>query len=179
MARIAAGDEQAFEGLLRRHLDRIHLYLGRLTGHWAECDDLAQETFIKVWLKARSFRAGRVKVTTWLHRIAHNVAVDFLRKAGRATRAEASEPARDEAGPDALGQQAEERQRLHHALSALPESQRSAILMRHQQGLSNPDVAAVLGLSVRAVESLLSRGRRRLRALMDQSSSVRGPERIS
>lgn len=179
MARIAAGDERAFERLLSRHLDRIHHYLGRLTGHWAECDDLAQETFIKVWLKARSFRPGRVRVTTWLHRIAHNVAVDFLRKAGRATRAEASEPARDEAGPDALGQQAEERQRLHEALSALPENQRSAILLRHQQGLSNPETAAVLGTSVRAVESLLSRGRRRLRALMDQPGNVRSRERVS
>ena len=177
MAQIAGGDEQAFERLLSRNLDGIHHYLGRLTGHWAECDDLAQETFIKVWLKARTFRPGRVRVTTWLHRIAHNVAVDFLRKAGRAARVEASEPARDEAGPDALGQQAEERQRLHDALSALPESQRSAILLRHQQGLSNPDVAAVLGLSVRAVESLLSRGRRRLRALIGQSGGAGNQER--
>lgn len=165
MARIAAGDEQAFEGLLSRHLDRIHHYLQRLTGREADCDDLAQETFIRVWLKAGSFRPGRVRVTTWLHRIAHNVAVDHLRKAGRATRIEA-EPPSDEAGPVALRQQAEERQRLHGALGALPERQRSAILLRHQQGLSNPDVAAVLGISVRAVESLLSRGRRRLRTLI-------------
>ena len=165
MARIAAGDEQAFEGLLGRHLDRIHHYLQRLTGREADSDDLAQETFIRVWLKAGSFRPGRVRVTTWLHRIAHNVAVDHLRKAGSATRIEA-EPPSDEAGPVALRQQAEERQRLHGALGALPERQRSAVLLRHQQGLSNPDVAAVLGISVRAVESLLSRGRRRLRTLI-------------
>ena len=179
MAQIAGGDEQAFEGLLRRHLDRIHHYLWRLTGSQAESDDLAQETFIRVWLKARSFRPGRVKVTTWLHRIAHNVAVDHLRKAARAARVEATEPPPEQAGPDALRQQAEERQHLHNALSALPENQRSAILLRHQQGLSNPETAAVLSISVRAVESLLSRGRRRLRALMDQPGSVRGQERIS
>ena len=171
MARVAAGDEQAFEGLLSRHLDRIHHYLRRLTGREADSDDLAQETFIRVWLKARSFRPGRVQVKTWLHRIAHNVAVDHMRKAGRTARVEASEPPPDEAGPDALRRQAEERQRLHHALSALPERQCSAILLRHQQGLSNPDVAAVLGISVRAVESLLSRGRRRLRVLMGEFDS--------
>ena len=169
MARVAAGDERAFEGLLRRHLDRIHHYLRRLTGREADSDDLAQETFIRVWLKARTFRPGRVKVTTWLHRIAHNVAVDHLRKAGRAAQAQVMEPPPDEVGPDALRQQAEARQRLHDALSALPESQRSAILLRHQQGLSNPDAAAVLGISVRAVESLLSRARRRLKALMAES----------
>lgn len=176
MARIAAGDEQAFEGLLRRHLDRIHHYLRRLTGRQADSDDLAQETFIRVWLKARSFRPGRVRVTTWLHRIAHNVAVDHLRKAGRAAWIEATEPPPDEAGPDALRQQAEERQRLHGALGDLPERQRSAILLRHQQGLSNPDVAAVLGISVRAVESLLSRGRRRLMTLMGDRDSAGNQE---
>lgn len=176
MARIAAGDEQAFEGLLGRHLDRIHHYLRRLTGCQADSDDLAQETFIRVWLKARSFRPGRVRVTTWLHRIAHNVAVDHLRKAGRAAWIEATEPPPDEAGPDALRQQAEERQRLHGALGDLPERQRSAILLRHQQGLSNPDVAAVLGISVRAVESLLSRGRRRLMTLMGDRDSAGNQE---
>ena len=179
MARVAAGDEQAFERLLSRHLDRIHHYLRLLTGHPQDSDDLAQETFIKVWLKARTFRPGRVRVTTWLHRIAHNVAMDHLRKAGRAARAEAFEPPREMAGPDAHGQQAQERQRLHDALSALPENQRSAILLRHQQGLSNPDAAAVLGVSVRAVESLLSRGRRRLRALMDEPVTARCKEQIS
>ena len=177
MARVAAGDEQAFERLLSGHLDRIHHYLRRLTGHPADTDDLAQETFIKVWLKAGTFRPGRVRVTTWLHRIAHNVAVDHLRKAGRTVRAEAAEPLPDGVGPDALGQQAEERQRLHDALSALPESQRSAILLRHQQGLPNPDVAAVLGVSVRAVESLLSRARRRLKALMNEPNPECSQER--
>ena len=178
MARVAAGDEQAFERLLSRHLDRIHHYLRRLIGRPADSDDLAQETFIKVWLKARSFRPGQVRVTTWLHRVAHNVAVDYLRRAGRAARTEAFEPPQEEAGPDALGEQAEVRQRLRDALDALPESQRSAILLRHQQGLSNPEVAAVLGVSVRAVESLLSRGRRRLRAVMDGSGSACLQERI-
>ena len=161
MARIAAGDEQAFEGLLGRHLDRIHHYLRRLTGCQADSDDLA-----------------RVRVTTWLHRIAHNVAVDHLRRAGRAARIEATEPLRDEAGPDALRQQAEERQRLHGALGALPERQRSAILLRHQQGLSNPEVAAVLGVSVRAVESLLSRGRRRLMPLMGDCDGAGNQEEM-
>ena len=117
-----------------------------------------------------------MRVTTWLHRIAHNVAVDHLRKAGRAAWIEATEPPPDEAGPDALRQQAEERQRLHGALGDLPERQRSAILLRHQQGLSNPDVAAVLGISVRAVESLLSRGRRRLMTLMGDRDSAGNQE---
>ena len=177
MVRVAAGDEQAFECLLSRHLDRIHHYLRRLTGRPADTDDLAQETFIKVWLKAGTFRPGQVRVTTWLHRIAHNVAVDHLRKAGRTARVEAAEPLPDGVGPDVLGQQAEERQRLHDALSALPESQRSAILLRHQQGLSNPDAAAVLGISVRAVESLQSRARRRLKALMKEPGTECSQER--
>ena len=110
MAQVAGGDERAFERLLSRHLDRIHHYLWRLTGGSADCDDLAQETFIKVWLKARSFRPGHARVTTWLHRIAHNAAMDHMRKAARRVPAEAAKRPPEAAGPEALGQQAELRQ---------------------------------------------------------------------
>ncbi len=174
MRQVATGDVQAFECLLARHLDSIHHYLVRLTGVPADAEDLAQETFLRLWLKAGSFRPGRVRVATWLHRIAHNAAVDLLRKPGRDGQTLDFEPVAQDPGPETLQHWAQEQKRLAQALNALSANQRSAVLLRHQQGLSNPDVAEVLGVSVRAVESLLSRARRQLKSMLAEPGSSLG-----
>jgi RNA polymerase sigma-70 factor (ECF subfamily) len=167
MAEIRRRDEQAFTRLLARHLDPVHRYLKRLTGSAADADDLAQETFLRVWEKADTYRAGQVAVTTWIHRIAHNRAMDWFRS--RRTRA-ATHPDADpaeQAAADPTPLQARLRSergaRLEAALRRLPESQRSALLLCHVQGLTNRDAAVVMAVSVRALESLLARARRRLK----------------
>ena len=99
MARIASHDHAAFSELLSRHLDSIHRYLVRLAGSTADADDLAQETFMRVWSNAASYEPGRVAVTTWVHRIAHNACIDELRRRrGTASLDEAPEPGIDERG---------------------------------------------------------------------------------
>jgi len=163
MRPVAAGDEQAFARLLHRHLQRIHHYLYRLTGCRADSDDLAQETFLLVWRKAHSYRPGRVRFTTWLHRVAHNQCVDHFRKTARRVDARVHEQAEPQHGPEEDQHSAEQRRRLHAVLGRLPANQRDAILLRHQQGLSNRETAIVLGVGVRALESLLARARRTLR----------------
>ncbi len=166
MRRIHQGDEQAFASLLRRHLNAIHHYLFRLTGSRADSDDLAQETFFAAWRRAGTYRPGRVKFSTWLHRIAHNQFVDHYRKNRKTTR-EADEELPDVAdsspGPRERRGIAEDRRRLHAALGRLPPNQRDAVLLCHQQGMSNREAATVLGVGVRALESLLARARRALR----------------
>ncbi len=164
--RVEQGDEQAFARLLNRHLGAIHHYLYRLTGSRADSDDLAQETFLAVWRRSGTYRPGRVKFTTWLHRIAHNHYVDHYRK-GRRTASEVhnaiAETADSAPGPQQSRSDEEDRRRLHQALARLPPNQRDAVLLCHQQGLSNRDAAVVLGVGVRALESLLARARRTLR----------------
>lgn len=161
MVLIAGQDQAAFSHLLTRHLDSVHRYLYRLAGSAADADDLAQETFLRVWLNAHTYQAGRVAVTTWLHRIAHNVCVDELRRRRSKTSfEEAAEPTSDERNPD----QANERLKLlHAALSSLPEAQRSALVLSRIQGFSNQDAARIMNISVHALESLLARARRKLR----------------
>ena len=166
MRQVADGDEQAFAQLLDRHLQAIHRYLMRLLGNAADAEDLAQETLVRLWTKAGGFRPGKVRLTTWLHRIAHNLAVDLLRKPGRDAQQLDFDPPSGSDSLEALRSQDEQQQRLAWALGALPANQRDAVLLRHQQGLSNPEAAKVLGVSVRALESLQSRGRRRLKALL-------------
>ena len=174
MRRIHQGDEQAFASLLGRHLNAIHHYLFRLTGSRADSDDLAQETFFAVWRRAGTYRPGRVKFTTWLHRIAHNQFVDHYRK-NRRTAREADEKLPDAAdgspGPREHRGIAEDRRRLRAALTRLPPNQRDAVLLCHQQGMSNREAAIVLGVGVRALESLLARARRALRKTFEEGAT--------
>lgn len=166
MRLVADGDEQAFAHVIDRHLEAIHRYLMRLLGNAADAEELAQEALLRLWTKAGSFRPGKVRLTTWLHRIAHNLAMDLLRKPGRDAQRLDFDPPSNSGSLEALHSQDERQQRLAWALGALPANQRDAVLLRHQQGLSNPEAARVLGVSVRALESLQSRGRRRLKALL-------------
>lgn len=168
--RIAIGDEQAFASLLNRHLATIHHYLFRLTGSRADSDELAQETFFAVWRRAGSYRPGRVKLTTWLHRIAHNQFVDRWRKQERAVHDLPLDTADRSPGPQAMRGIAEDRRRLRAALVRLPPNQRDAVLLCHQQGLSNREAATVLGVGVRALESLLARARRALRKELQEEA---------
>ncbi len=165
LAAIASGDRSAFETLVGRHVDAIHAYLFRLTGSRADAEDVAQETFLRVWQKAGSYQPGRVKPTTWLHTIAHRLAIDGFRK-------KRDVPLPGEAAPEQTDPQADparqhdavEQQRLlDAALRALPERQRAAVLLCQVQGFSNAQAAEILGVQVRALESLLARGRRALR----------------
>lgn len=170
--RVGKGDEQAFTRLLRRHLQAIHHYLFRLTGSRADSDDLAQETFLALWRKAATYRPGRVRFGTWLHRIAHNQCIDHLRRSARTAEQPLPETSEPDAGPEANRHRDEHRRRLHQALERLPANQRDAILLCHQQGLSNRDAAIVLGIGVRAVESLLARARRTLRQEFQEETAT-------
>jgi RNA polymerase sigma-70 factor (ECF subfamily) len=177
MAAIAEGDHDAFDVLVRRHLDSIHGYLYRLTGSPTDAEDLAQDTFIRVWQKAGSYQPGRAKLTTWLHTIAHRRTMDVFRKRRELPFPDGLELPDPEADPSADYEAGENRLRLAKALSALPEGQRAAILLCQMQGFSNAQAAEILGLQVRALESLLARARRALRERLNESGVLGGRRR--
>ncbi len=163
MLRVRAGDRGAFGQLLQRHLPGLHRYLNHMTRSSADSDELCQETFLRVWEAAGSYRSGKARFSTWLHRIGHNLCVDEMRR--RRTGTASQERPENEAHPSPeqemlLGQ---EHQKLLQALADLPEGQRSALLLCQVQGFSNQEAAKIMKTGVRAVESLLARGRRSLR----------------
>lgn len=163
MALVQRRDQDAFRQLVARHLDSVHRYLMRMTYSSFDADDLSQETFLRLWQRAGSYRPGRVRLTTWLHTIAHNLAVDALRRR-RPEMDERLDPGPDDApGPEARLLAAESGRMLNAALAALPANQRAAVLLCQVQGFSNRDAAAIVGVSVRSLESLLARARRTLR----------------
>jgi RNA polymerase sigma-70 factor (ECF subfamily) len=169
---IARGDGDAFRQLLDRHLDAIHAYLYRMTGSRTDAEDLAQETFLRVWRKASTFAPGRVKVTTWLHTIAHNLCIDTFRKNRLTHGVDGSLEADDSADPERRASGSELAVLVELAIAELPENQRSAVLLCQVQGFSNAQAARILGVNVRALESLLARARRTLRETLTAATGT-------
>ena len=163
MAAVAQRSDAAFAELVNRHLPAIHAFNYRMTRHAEDAADLAQETFLRVWSGAATWRPGRVKFTTWLHRIARNLCIDAHRRRRDTTSADFDAMESADAKPETAPEQDATQRALAAAIAALPERQRTALLLCHHQGMSNRDAAAVLNVSVDALESLLSRARRTLR----------------
>ena len=163
MARVQKGDHAAFDQLVERHLRPIHAYSYRLCRSRTDADDLAQETFLKVWQRAETWQAGPVRVSTWLHRIAHNTFIDAWRRRDNA------EPLDDENAIDlpaedgAADSQKNTAAEISKALDTLPLNQRTAVALSLINGFSMEETAVIMGLTPHAVESLIARARRALR----------------
>ena len=175
MAAVADGNSSAFDALVALHLDAIHGYLYRLTGSRHDAEDLAQETFLRLWKKAGSYEPGRAGVSTWLHSIAHNLSIDAFRKKREVLEPEVREIEDRRADPAQQIDSSQQQALLEAAIAELPERQRAAILLCQVRGFSNVQAAGIMDLKVRALESLLARARRSLR----ESLSARGALRRS
>ncbi len=170
LAAFAAGDQSAARALTGRHLPRVFAHAHRLLQDHGEAEDVAQEAMMKLWKIAPEWRAGEARLSTWLYRVTANAATDRLRKR-RTVALDAAPEQADDAPTVEAGLIAADRQKaLHAALAHLPERQRNALVLRHFEELSNPEIASVLETSVEAVESLLGRARR---ALADRLSHLR------
>lgn len=177
LARYAAGDRVAARVLVLRLAPRAARYAARLLGgDNAEGEDVAQEAMIRLWRAAPGWRGGEARVATWLYRVVTNLAIDRLRARARrpavSLPGEGSEPADPAPLPEARLISAERRAALDRALAALPERQRTAVVLRHIEGLANPEIAAILGTGVEAVESLTARGKRALAAALADSDAA-------
>jgi RNA polymerase sigma-70 factor (ECF subfamily) len=137
----------------------------RLLGERASAEDVAQETFLRLWRQAGRWEP-RARLRTWLMTVAHNLCMDQLRRRREDVLGQADEPEDPAPGPDALRQQAQLAASVTAALAQLPPRQRAAIALVHFDELSGKDAAAIMEISVEALESLLARARRRLHALL-------------
>jgi len=162
VARAAEGDEGAFEELLRRHQDAVYRFALRFLGDAYEAEDVTQEVFMRLFQTAKRYRPRGTALRTYLLRVARNLCIDGLRKKRPLSMESPPEMSTEETPLDRL-ERAEAAEDVARAVAALPDSQRAAVLLRHDQGLSYDEIARVMETTVPAVESLLVRGRRALR----------------
>lgn len=164
MTAIQAGNARAYESAVKKHLKSISHYAFRMLGNTKDTEDITQETFLRLWTHADTWRSEKASVSTWLHRIAHNLCIDYLRKDKSAI---TSEYLDEHEGHECPAEQPDKEARLsslREALAQLPERQRSAIVLNHYHGFSNREIAQIMEISVDALESILARARRGLKA---------------
>ncbi|MSP21316.1 MAG: RNA polymerase sigma factor [Alphaproteobacteria bacterium] len=162
MGRLRGGNGDAFAELLGRHLGAVARFSYHMIGNAADADEIAQETFLRLW-RGRERWEPRAQVRTWLLRVARNLCIDRFRRREVVTD---EFPDLPDLRPTPAGNlQARETERIvAKALAELPERQRAAIGLVYYEGLSNIEAAQVLDVSIDALESLLARGRRSLRS---------------
>jgi RNA polymerase sigma-70 factor (ECF subfamily) len=162
---VRRGDRTAVAALTARCLPLVTGLAARSLRDRSEAEDVAQETFVKVWRKIEQYDPAKARLETWVARIALNLCYDRLRKRGEVLMGEdAPEPADPDAGADAVLAARDMAARVRAAVAELPPRQRAALELCHFQEMSNIEAAAIMEISVEALESLLTRGRRALKA---------------
>lgn len=180
VARAKAGDRSAFDGLVERYTPRIYNLTLRITGSREEAEDCVQEAFVRAFSSLRHFR-GEAAFSTWLYRVAVNVANDANRRLKsyplltsqmRGDDPDADPPNMDEFANDNTTpeEQLARTQRRHivlRAIRSLPEHHRTVIILFDLQGLSYDEIAGVIGARVGTVKSRLNRARLALKERLE------------
>ena len=179
LARYAAGDPAAARALTLRLVPRALGYAARMLGDRAEAEDVAQEAMLRLWRVAPDWRQGEAQVSTWLYRVVTNLVTDRQRARHRRAATpldDAPEVADGGRGAVAGMIEADRMAALDAALAQLPDRQRQAVVLRHLEGLSNPEIAAIMEIGTEAVESLTARGKRSLAAILSGQKAALGYE---
>ena len=164
--RIRTGDQAAFAALVERHLARVVGLARRMLRDDAEAEDVAQETLLRLWKSGEAIELGPAGLRPWLRRVASNLCIDRVRTGGRMIVTDEVPDQGVEAGQLKGLVSKELSGRVGAALKALPDRQRQALTLFHYEGLSQIEIASLMGISDEAVESLLARARRALKAAL-------------
>lgn len=172
----ANGDPGAARALTLRLTPRVLGFAARMLSDRTEAEDVTQEAMLRLWRMAPDWQQGEARVATWLYRVASNLCLDRLRRSRPRGLDEVAEP--EDATPGVVARliEADRALALDEALAALPDRQRQAVVLRHIEGLTNPEIAAVMDIGVEAVESLVARGKKGLAALLSGRRAELGYE---
>ena len=168
LEKLRSGDERAFEEFIRENQAKVYRVALSMVKNPQDAEDLAQETFVKVYLSLSSFN-GRSEITTWVYRIVYNLSVDFLKKHGK--RAKVTKTLDDPEDPELLDlsddtflpeeafEKKELKKDLYDALQQLPDEQRELIELKDIHGFSYEEIAEMTSLKDGTLKSRLNRGR--------------------
>ena len=154
MQAICNGDQYAYQTVVKQHLKSISHYAFRILDNQKDTEDITQEAFLKLWINAEKWQPEKAKLSTWLHRITHNLCIDYLRK-HRNIQTQENVKEEEEKRTDWRDNHADSDEeqlqelRLKTAVNNLPENQRSALMLCHYSGFSNKEAAVIMNISVK------------------------------
>jgi RNA polymerase sigma-70 factor (ECF subfamily) len=157
---LARGDHDAFAALVARHFDTAFRIAWRMTGGHADCEDMVQEAFLRLWSNPHCLRDGQA-LRAWLMRVVSNLAIDRMRRKPASGLDDIPELP---AAADKTAERVAVVNEVDRAIAMLPERQRMALILVYYEAASNGEAAQAMETSVEAVESLLARARRNLKA---------------
>jgi RNA polymerase sigma-70 factor (ECF subfamily) len=178
MARIAAGDGKAFQLFARRYGAKCLATARRVLRNRSDAEEVVQEALLRVWEHAAEWRGTTAQVTTWLHRIIINLAIDRARKRSPVFVPVEQGPVMIDPAPSAhlVLEGRELETHIAGAIPELPQRQSQALSLCYFEGLSCAEAARAMNISVSAMEALLVRARRTLRDRL--AAAEAGPQRL-
>jgi RNA polymerase sigma-70 factor, ECF subfamily len=183
--RCLAGEDSAWEALLKAYNRKIYNLCYRFTGRVEEAEDVTQEVFIKVFQTLKSYHAAQGSFGTWLNRVARNHLVDHYRRArkDRVTSSledelpEAEQQPSPHMEPTGQVESRERREVLQQGLDKLSPDLREAVILRDLHDLDYEEIAQVLSVPQGTVKSRINRGRLELGRVLKRMEGMRGPVR--
>lgn len=162
-------DAQAFDELFAEFAPRLRSYMLRQGADAATAEELAQETMLTVWRKARLYSGEKGSASTWIYTIARNLRIDRIRRetAWQELPDELEEEASDATLPDEAASQAQRQVRVHEALKTLPEEQYEVIALSYLDGLSHSEIAERLQVPLGTVKSRMRLAYQKLRETVE------------
>jgi RNA polymerase sigma-70 factor (ECF subfamily) len=168
LALIQAGSHAAFETLVRRHSERFYRLAYRFVQSREAAEDIVQDAFLKLWEDPGRWQPERnAKFTTWFYRVVVNLGLDWRKKKRPVALDEKIALPDGREAVDAGMIRTEEEKILEREIAALPERQRTALNLCFAEGLSNREAAEVMGLNLKALQSLIMRAKATLKARMN------------
>ena len=147
-------DQEALAQLYEEHFDKIYRYVTLRIGNEMEAEDVTQQVFVNTLQSISSFKWRGISFSAWLFRIAHNQAVDYLRKKKRAALPLDESLTDSDSNPQLIAEDKQDIEQLLQATKKLTEAQREVISLRFTSGLPIAEVAKVMGKSQGAVKAL-------------------------
>lgn len=170
--RLKAGDETALSELMSRRLKTIHALAARMLADPIMAEDVAQTVFFKTWAHAPKWEPGKARLLTWMCRVATNQCLDILKRKAPVYSDQVPDISDGRAGAVDRLSANDDAALVKHAMGALPAAQRAAISLCYFDELSQKEAATILDISVKAYESLLSRGRKNLRNILSKDEDT-------
>jgi RNA polymerase sigma-70 factor, ECF subfamily len=167
VALIQDGSHQAFAELVERHAARFYRLAYRYVQNKETAEDIVQDAFLRLWENPASWRPDRnSKFTTWFYRIVVNLCLDWHKKKRPVPLDETTPLVDERETADEAMIRIEEQKLLEKEIAALPERQRTALNLCFDEGLTNQEAAAVMGVNLKALQSLIMRAKTTLKQRM-------------